>query len=129
MTRTVSTGIAIVVALGLFAETAAGQSIINGTLSGTVFSAGATVPNLSQAFVTTTPVNQAFVLTQVCTTHPNSLRVNAGAVIGDIPLEQDSNCTQYVPGIAIPPNTNVNCFDKNGAGGILRCMLTGVLTK
>ena len=129
MTRTVSTGIAIVVALGLFAGTAAGQTITNGTLSGKVFSAGATVGNLSQMFVMTTPVSTAFVLTQVCTTHPNALRLNAGAVIGDIPLEQDSNCTQYVPGIAIPPNTNVNCFDKNGAGGILRCMLTGVLTK
>jgi len=129
MTRTVLTGIAIVVVLGLFAETAAGQSIDKGTLSGTVFSAGATVPNLSQAFVTTTPVSTAFVLTQVCTTHPNALRLNAGPVIGDIPLEQDSNCTQYVPGIAIPPNTNVNCFDQAGAGGLLRCMLTGVLTK
>ena len=129
MARTVSTGIAIVVALGLFSETAAGQDITAGALSGTVLSAGATVPNLSQAFVTTTPANRAFVLTQVCTTRPDALRVNAGPQIGDIPLEQDRTCTQFVPGIAIPPNTNVNCFDQSGAGGALRCMLTGVLTK
>jgi hypothetical protein len=120
---------AIALALGLFAGTAAAQKIDNGTLSGTVFSAAATVPNLSQAFVATTPDNRTFVLTQVCATNPQALRLNAGALIGDIPLEQGSNCTQYVPGIAIPPSTNINCFDQVGAGGGLRCMLTGVLTK
>jgi hypothetical protein len=124
----VSTGIAIVVALGLFALTAGGQGIDKGGLSGTVFSAGATVPNLSQAFVATIPDNRAFVLTQVCTTHPNALRLQAGAVIGEIPLESTHNCTVYVPGIAIPPKTNINCFDRAGAGGKLRCMVTGVLT-
>ena len=125
--RTVSIGIMIVVALGLSVGTVGGQRIDRGGLAGTVFSAGATVPNLSQAFVTTTPDNQAFVLTQVCTTHPTALRLNAGSVIGDIPLETTSNCTNYVPGIAIPAKTNINCFDSAGASGKLRCMLTGVL--
>ena len=98
-------------------------------IPGKIFSAGATVPNLSQAFVATTPERQTFVLTQVCATRPDALRLNAGAVIGDIPLETSSSCTQFVPGIAIPPNTNINCFDQAGVGGTLRCMITGVLTE
>lgn len=123
------TGIAVVVALGLFAETVRGQEIDHGTVNGTLFSTVVTVPNASQAFVATTPDNRVLVLTQVCTTHPNALRLNAGAVIGDLPLETTRNCTEYVPGLAIPPKSNINCFDTVGAGGKLRCMLTGVLTK
>ena len=114
--------------LALLSGLAFGQSISGGALSGKVFSAGATVPNRSQAFVTTTPSDSWLVITQICTSHPNALRFNAGPIVGDIPLNTAGKCTQYFPGIAVPPKTNINCFDNAGAAGQLRCMLTGVLT-
>ena len=110
----------------MLAPPVAAQKIKGGKLTGTLVSESGFLPNLSQAFVFTTPSSGFFILTQACGERPDAMRLQSNA-LGSIPTDPSTTCTDYTPGIVLPQSDNINCFDQLGVGGY-NCVITGVLT-
>lgn len=116
----------LLLAAALQSNPAEGQEVRRSAVSGTLMSASATIPQMGQAVVFTTPGEGYFILTQFCSPIAggaglNPLRGNTFGTIVSMGF-----CTSYVPGIALPQGEELICT--NTAPFAAPCMITGVLS-
>ena len=126
MTRTFTVVAITSLILACVSTQAEAQRVRQGTLSGTVVSASATVQGLSSTVVVTEPAAGFYILKQVCFSDPGLLSLS-GSVTGVVVTDSGSQCTTYEPGIGLVADEELSCVnDDSSAHG---CTVTGVVSK
>ena len=128
-------------AAALFATSASGQAVKNGTLSGTIVSANAVAPTGgSDAVLLTAPATGRLVITQICAQGTSGANNGdaaqvVGSTLGRFGLAIASGdvgegaCTNFSPGFAVPAGEELRCGQTGASGSPVSCSITGVLSK
>ncbi len=110
--------------LSLAGGVAGAQSLRNGNLSGTLVTASGGDGDT----LVTAPADRPLVLTLFCSEDLRSVRLTAASLLVPQPIEP-ANCTEYRPGIVIPPGVGLKCEHTGNFGFGNHCMVTAVVTK
>ena len=125
-TRTLMFALALGVTVCL--TSAVAQQVKNGTISGTLLSAGATVPANSAALVFTAPATGHFILTTFCGDATQlTLRGHTVGFIASLALNAGASCQPLTPGFAIPQGEILSCISSIGFPS--DCSISGVLSE
>jgi len=129
--------ITLLLLVTLVSASATAQQVRDSSISGTLVSRSATIPqgSIRSNDLYTVPTGSHFVLTQACLDVRFSALILPASVggnrilasgLGGIPLST-SGCTSYAPGIALTSGEALVCELGSSADADTICLITGVL--